>query len=239
VIRAILLVLSASSAAAALAGDKVFAAPDGGARSGLAAACRPGSVPAVIGGKRRCLRHGQRCRRRLDRQYHRYGFHCHTGRLRGDDWIALESRPLHLPELAPGTACPRSPGREVTPTFGTLYGDGPAYAALFQRGDDGVVHYGASTPEGGWYYAKVLWVVDPPHRQRTLIRGRQIDGLNTLRFGFGPIPSSELKISEWGASSDSEWGSEPSETRLRAPGCYAYQADGKGFSTVIVFEAAP
>jgi hypothetical protein len=46
-----------------------------------AAACKPGSVLAVIEGKRVCLKVGQRCKRALDRQYHRYGFHCHTGRL--------------------------------------------------------------------------------------------------------------------------------------------------------------
>jgi hypothetical protein len=35
----------------------------------------------VIGGKRLCLRAGQRCLKRLDRQYHRYKFHCHSGLL--------------------------------------------------------------------------------------------------------------------------------------------------------------
>lgn len=44
--------------------------------------CSRGAVPARIAGKHVCLRLGQRCKRRLDRQYHRYGFHCHaTGRL--------------------------------------------------------------------------------------------------------------------------------------------------------------
>ncbi|MBA2462339.1 MAG: hypothetical protein H0V45_11335 [Actinobacteria bacterium] len=32
-------------------------------------------------------------------------------------------------------------------------------------------------------------------------------------------------------------GDNPSLTRLRAPGCYAYQVDGRTFSYVIVFEA--
>jgi hypothetical protein len=47
----------------------------------VAARCAKGAVPAVIGGKRTCLRAGQRCLKRLDRQYHRYKFHCHSGRL--------------------------------------------------------------------------------------------------------------------------------------------------------------
>ena len=33
------------------------------------------------------------------------------------------------------------------------------------------------------------------------------------------------------------WRQFPSFTRLKAPGCYAYQVDGDGFQTVIVFRA--
>jgi pimeloyl-ACP methyl ester carboxylesterase len=43
--------------------------------------CATGSEAALIGGKRACLREGQRCDRVFDRQYHRYDFHCHSGRL--------------------------------------------------------------------------------------------------------------------------------------------------------------
>jgi hypothetical protein len=38
--------------------------------------CSRGAVPARIAGKRVCLRTGQRCKQRLERQYRRYGFHC-------------------------------------------------------------------------------------------------------------------------------------------------------------------
>lgn len=41
--------------------------------------CKSGFRHAVIGGKHKCLKAGQRCTRRYDRQYHRYGFHCHSG----------------------------------------------------------------------------------------------------------------------------------------------------------------
>jgi hypothetical protein len=44
-------------------------------------ACAPGAIPARIAGIRVCLRAGTRCRRAQDRAYHRYRFHCHTGRL--------------------------------------------------------------------------------------------------------------------------------------------------------------
>lgn len=45
--------------------------------------CAQGSATAVIAGKQVCLRRGQRCSKRLDRQYHRYRFHCHSSRLTG------------------------------------------------------------------------------------------------------------------------------------------------------------
>jgi YVTN family beta-propeller protein len=46
------------------------------------ARCQRGSVPARVGGKRMCLRAGQRCKKRYERQYRRHGFHCQAGRLR-------------------------------------------------------------------------------------------------------------------------------------------------------------
>ena len=52
------------------------------ANSLRAAKCARGSVPARIGGKRVCLRAGQRCKKRYERQYRRHGFHCQAGRLR-------------------------------------------------------------------------------------------------------------------------------------------------------------
>ncbi len=46
-----------------------------------AAKCKRGFVSARIAGKATCLKAGQRCNKRYDRQYHRYGFHCHGARL--------------------------------------------------------------------------------------------------------------------------------------------------------------
>ena len=39
--------------------------------------CSSGWRHAIIGGRHKCLRAGQFCARRYDRQYHRYGYHCH------------------------------------------------------------------------------------------------------------------------------------------------------------------
>lgn len=43
----------------------------------IAHSCSAGWVHGIIGGQHKCLRAGQFCARRYDRQYHRYGFHCH------------------------------------------------------------------------------------------------------------------------------------------------------------------
>jgi hypothetical protein len=43
--------------------------------------CKAGFRHAVIAQRHACLKAGQRCTRRHDRQYHRFGFHCHGRRL--------------------------------------------------------------------------------------------------------------------------------------------------------------
>jgi hypothetical protein len=41
--------------------------------------CSPGFAHAALSWGHKCLRAGQFCKVKGDRQYHRYGFHCHTG----------------------------------------------------------------------------------------------------------------------------------------------------------------
>jgi hypothetical protein len=43
--------------------------------------CRAGYVHARLPWGEKCLHAGEYCRIKGDRYYHRYGFHCHTGRL--------------------------------------------------------------------------------------------------------------------------------------------------------------
>ena len=71
------------------------------------ARCASGAVPAVIGDKSVCLRRGQKCVKRLDRQYHRHGFHCHSGRLEGGSKPKPQAPPAGkivatIPSLASG-----------------------------------------------------------------------------------------------------------------------------------------
>ena len=44
--------------------------------------CSAGWKHAALPSGHKCLRAGQFCASRYDSSYHRYGYHCHTGRLK-------------------------------------------------------------------------------------------------------------------------------------------------------------
>jgi hypothetical protein len=71
------LVAALALIAAAPAAQSV-ARPASGPQIAIAAKpCDLGWKHAIIGGEHKCLRRGQSCARRYDRQYHTYVFHCH------------------------------------------------------------------------------------------------------------------------------------------------------------------
>lgn len=57
---------------------------DQGSSAAITAAksCSPGWKHAVLPNGHKCLRAGQFCKKAWDRRYHKYGFHCHNGRLK-------------------------------------------------------------------------------------------------------------------------------------------------------------
>lgn len=163
-----------------------------------------------------------------------------------DAWTRLR-RPLHLPRLRPGAHCPvSSVDRRVdwdrTNIFGgSGIGPGPVYPGLgYSRG---VLR---ATPDrqfgGPWAGTKVFWYVLPSYRGRALIRGRQLDGGQTLGFDGDRRPERELRIEpydtvSWHAQPRGSRGI-PTSVRVRVPGCYGVQIDGTRFSRVVVFRAA-
>lgn len=155
-------------------------------------------------------------------------------------WESLKARPLVLPSLAAGEACPVTRTTEVLPGQ-KLPGDGPIYPHF--PTDEGALRYGGAQQDGDWYYVKVLWRASGDYGGPALIRGRQLDGAQELRFGHGPTPSPELRFPvETGVRSGytvDGWRDNPSYTRIKTPGCYAWQVDGLNFRTVIVFKAEP
>ncbi len=156
----------------------------------------------------------------------------------GDAWATLRARPLVLPTVPVGSACPTTSGAAINAEYGPALGSGPIYPVGL--GTDGVAHVTGANSEGGWLYIKVLWIVDPSYTGPTLVRGRQIDGPDALGFDRGPTPSPELQLDQQSALSGSgQWPNWPTYTRIKGSGCYAYQVDGTNFSKVIVFSAQP
>ncbi len=60
----------------------LFSGATGTGTPAVAKPCSASYTHAVIDGAHKCLRRGQYCSRPADRQYYRYGFHCHGERLR-------------------------------------------------------------------------------------------------------------------------------------------------------------
>ena len=156
-----------------------------------------------------------------------------------DPWAKLR-RPLHIPHVGAGAQCPVTSTSRVSSDFGPAQGPGPVYAI----GAGPVDFIYPPVRSQVWYPSvwggqKVLWVGSSTYDGPVLIRGRQVDGTHQVRFGGLHLPAVELRLTDSGASSPTWTGREwPSYTRLRAPGCYAWQVDGTTFSTVIVFKAA-
>jgi hypothetical protein len=160
-----------------------------------------------------------------------------------DVWQTLERRPLQLPDLTSATGCPTSP---VEPVYGDRQGigSGPVYP-LTGPHDPGVVHANPTPDPDGRHAAKVLWIGDPVYRGPALIRGKQVDGPDVVRFRLdaGSPAREELRFEMWtGVSSPDfppEWRERPSSVSFASPGCYAFQVDGVSFSRVLVLRVTP
>ena len=98
----------------------------------------------MIAGKHTCLKAGQACRRNLDKQYHRYKFHCHSGRL-----VRATAPPKPQPPPPPPPPEPTLPGQRVDVGGYRLYieciGNGSP-AVIFEAGQGSGA---ASTPIAG------------------------------------------------------------------------------------------
>jgi hypothetical protein len=150
-----------------------------------------------------------------------------------DVWASLR-RPVLLTDLRPGDPCPAAKNNGAWSAYHTA-GDGPVYAA--GAAGDGLLAYNLGDAVEGRGVAKGSWAVSPDYAGPILIRGRQIDGSEVLRFGpeaTGGL-TDELHLAGSGEVPNSGgWRSWGLETFLRKPGCYAVQIDGWNFSESIV-----
>jgi hypothetical protein len=202
--------------------------------------CASGATAAVIAGKHLCLLRGAACRSRLNPAYRRYLFNCSRGRL-AFWWTGLLRRPLHIPSVDAGSACPAAQVQGTLADRGNLdapsvpaFGPGPAYPTLASEGGRAVLTYLGGWGYEGWDGTKALWTA-PHYTGPYIVRGRQVDGPAGLKFDQGPNWSWKLHEELRLVGPDTLLN--PAATFLRSPGCYGYQVDGRGFSYVIVFEA--
>jgi hypothetical protein len=225
-------VLAIAVAAASAVARPAAEAPAGG--------CVSGATSAVISGRHVCLLQGASCRAKLNSAYHRYLFTCSRRGL-AFWWRGLLRRPLQIPSIAAGSVCPATPadgtlGEHGYPDVAAVpaFGPGPAYPALASEDGHAVLTYLIGWGYEGWDGTKLLWTV-PSYTGPYIVRGRQLDGPGVLRFDQGPNWSNKLhdELRLTGPFTLLN----PAATFLRAPGCYGYQVDGRGFSYVIVFEA--
>jgi hypothetical protein len=142
-------------------------------------------------------------------------------------WKALR-RPIALPQLAPGSASPRTRSGRESPKAAFGVGSGPAYAVI---GGTAAALAG-DLRRNGWVAHKTLWAFSPRYRGALLIRGRRLDEPGAVRFGFPRHPLGELHILPGRG-----WRYAPATTLLRGPGCYAFRIDGRGLRRKIVFPA--
>jgi len=201
----------------------------GTAHGRSATTCTWGATPSRVG----CLAPYTHCTTVHRAAYRRHAYACVGGYLQYD-YSQLRRRPV------------RRPGCTLTSKDGTLKRNGfasmPAWgspASPFMPNRSLVAPVGYDTG----YYAeygvfKAMWAIDPRYVGPVLVRGRQLDGDDTLKFEKGePGFSDHTRADPTAELHESGGYVHPSVTRVRTLGCYAYQVDGIGFSYSIVFRA--
>ncbi|HKC18413.1 MAG TPA: hypothetical protein VKE27_02165 [Candidatus Dormibacteraeota bacterium] len=145
------------------------------------------------------------------------------------NWSSLQSKPLHLDQLAAGAACPVSSSVDLNvkaqsgkwPNYG--FGSGPAYVS------------GQFT----WYSAgsqALVILVDPKYKGPVLIRAHRIDGSGSVNIGGDGLQPLSDGYGLAQTSSPPYWGTWVGSITPSTPGCYGIQLDGTSFSVVVVIE---
>jgi hypothetical protein len=163
------------------------------------------------------------------------------------EWASLEGKPLHLPMLSPGAACPVTPAQQhVAPDHQYAFGSGPVYlVAEALQPTVTFLDAGSSDPGSAWKISKVFWEVAAAYAGPAIIRGGQIDGTHQVGFNgglgqtAGNTQGTEPILRDLRLLGDpaGQWKTYLTFARIQSPGCYAFQIDGPGFSSIIVVQA--
>jgi hypothetical protein len=145
---------------------------------------------------------------------------------------------VSLPTLSAGASCPVTT-MASTPSadLGPLIGDGPVRPGALNPAGAAFV-FGGIFGSSEWAGAKVLWATGPSVDSPVLVRGRQLDGDEVVRFDQDADPASELVLSpSERAPLDGGWRDFRSAARVRKSGCYAFQVDTTTSTSSVVFVA--
>ena len=167
--------------------------------------------------------------------------------------ISPAARPLTLPALPSGAACPVSQGsRAVVPhashifgSGGVWFGDGPVYVNFAWKGDThpparfGIAPIPAAE---GARRAKTPWTTEPAFAGTIVVRGRSLHANSgTLRFSSGTGAVGEILTMQapLDRPSPADWSFQATSIYIPGPGCYGLQIDTPQKTSVVVFEATP
>src|SRR5262245_48943374 len=146
-------------------------------------------------------------------------------------------RPLHLPTVASGGACPVSPRRVIARSM-TGAGAGPVFPTHLEPWQVLFPPPANSIALGtGWSADKTPFVLKKTFKGPFVVRGGRIDGAGDLGFsGAGTRPFEALQFaSERSGATVAGLKGWPTLVWMTTPGCYALQIDGQTFSRVVVF----
>jgi len=163
----------------------------------------------------------------------------------------VSGRCVEAPDGIPVNAIvfPEIPGVAALGPVGPQRERGPVYAALPEGAPRIVFLRGLpALGDSRWHVIRTLWISRPDYHGPVLVRGGRLDQAGSLGFGARLPPSASLRLpaGEWppttglgaregGSARRAGWRVTEVPTLLRAPGCYAFQVDGVGFSYVLAF----
>jgi hypothetical protein len=154
-----------------------------------------------------------------------------------DGWQRLR-RPLHLPNVARGAACPvreSSRSAEGRP----LNGVRPVYLMSVGQAGAGVIQVSEAYRDAkGWVGQKTPWLVERRYGGPMLVRGARLDEDGPVRFakGYGQHLAELRFVAGEQNSLDGTFRGLASAALFRSPGCYGFQVDGTSYSRVIVMQ---
>ncbi len=164
--------------------------------------------------------------------------------------------PFHVPRLAAGARCPTTSGARFdnSELGGVRLGTAPVRPDIANAGDliHGRIVLG-TTNIAGWYGIKTVWYSVPSYTGPWSVRAVRLSGRGAIDLSDEPAPRPGPEPDLSGGSRFSPTGivvppgdtlntgagyrTDPRTTWITAPGCYAFQVNGLGFSELIVFQA--